>query len=69
MCSCNYCTTHATLQVNSQTKEIKMSEVVRINIVISPKIKRAVEREAKKMHVSRSAIGRIALNEYFERKK
>ena len=55
--------------MNSQTKEIKMSEVVRINIVISPKIKRAVEREAKKMHVSRSAIGRIALNEYFERKK
>jgi predicted transcriptional regulator len=46
-----------------------MAKRVRMNVVISEKIRRDVVREAKRMDLSRSAIIRMAINEYFERKK
>jgi 23S rRNA maturation mini-RNase III len=57
------------MQANSQKKEIKMAKRVRMNSAVSPKQRKQVEREAYRMDTSMSAIVRMAINEYFERKK
>lgn len=46
-----------------------MAERVRMNVVISSKIRKEIEREAKKKDISRSAVIRMAIMKYMGGKR